>query len=82
MDGTEFKRCLCEMGMTQTGYAELIERDGSTVRRRTFDASEIPTEGAILARLLARHPELVEEAKELAGLPVAAPARKRAKKTG
>ena len=69
MTKKEFQDCLDMAGLSQLAYADLIGLTGSTVRRRKSGDSRIPTEGIILLRLLAAHPELLPEAWAAAGMP-------------
>jgi DNA-binding transcriptional regulator YiaG len=69
MTGDEMQRCLDAVGMNQRDYAVLVEVDETAVRKRRADTRDISAEGAILLRLLAAHPELLDEAWGAAGLP-------------
>lgn len=69
MDFTEFRDALNGLGLSQPQYSALTGLNLSTINRRTTGQSEVPSEAAILLRILNSRPELIELAWKVAGLP-------------
>jgi hypothetical protein len=84
MTSDELRDALARANFGQTEFARLYGKNGSTVRGYLCGAHSIPPAVALLARILAAHPELKAEAIALAGLspedikpPVGGAARKK-----
>lgn len=69
MTPNEFQECLDTMGLKQKQYAAMIGVGRLAISKRKSGESKIPSEGAILLRLLAAKPQLVKDAWEAAGKP-------------
>lgn len=69
MTPDEFQECLDAMGLKQKQYAAMIGVGRLAISKRKSGESKIPSEGAILVRILAENPQLVKDAWEAAGKP-------------
>lgn len=53
-------------GLTQAGYSRMMREDPSGLRKKKAGLIGIDMREALLLRLLAAHPDLVNEAKDIA----------------
>lgn len=69
MDGPEFQDCLNRAGLAQKQYAAMIGVNSIAIAKRKAGTTKIPSEGAILLRVMAQRPEIVDLVWEAAGRP-------------
>ncbi len=69
MDGAEFQECLNRAGLAQKQYAAMIGVKGVAIAKRKAGTTNIPPEGALLLRVMAQRPEIVDLVWEAAGRP-------------
>lgn len=59
MSGREFKQCLDKLDLGEAEYAELMGMSHGTINRRCNDKSTVPSETAVLLRILSKRTELM-----------------------